>query len=152
MNKAALTEADLSGLLSDYLLNGRAQERWTIKSVEVEDDRLVAEIAMVETYVSDTDEGGFHLTIFSSLEFLSQLMIIYAHIWAGMDEKVREGWMVESSIKCLGSIRSATNIRVEMDVLKMRKRGPNLYCHANFTISDDLSDARFEASLKGFLS
>lgn len=42
---------------------------------------------MNSTFVSATDTGGFHLTIFSASEFLSQLAIIYGHIGNGLTEK-----------------------------------------------------------------
>ena len=45
---------------------------------------------MRSAYVSGTDAGGFHLTIFSALEFASQLMIVYGHVWAGLEKKVRD--------------------------------------------------------------
>ncbi len=48
---------------------------------------LKAKLRMNSTFVSATDTGGFHLTIFSAYEFLSQLAIIYGHIGNGLTEK-----------------------------------------------------------------
>ncbi len=93
--KVCLSAAEIEKLSSHYLNDGRKQESWKIEQVEISGDLLNATLSMSSTYVSDTDEHGFHLTIFSTLEFLSQLMIIYGHNWAGLDEKTREGWMVE---------------------------------------------------------
>jgi len=146
-----LTKSQIEATSSQYLKEGRKQETWEISSVLIKQSGLVAEIVMTETYVSNTDVGGFHLTTFSSLEFLSQLMIVYAHEWAGLERKVREGWMVDSQIKCAGSIRS-TVMEVNMDVHKIKKRGDNLYCHASFVITGTGDDGQFNASLKGFLS
>lgn len=146
-----LGPAEIEKLSSHYLNDGRKQESWKIEQVEISDGLLNATLSMSSTYVSDTDEHGFHLTIFSTLEFLSQLMIIYAHNWAGKDEKTREGWMVESHTKTVRAIRNPNAIDVEMKVDKMRKRGENLYCAADFCVTDD-QDGLFEVQLKGFLS
>ncbi len=148
---ANLNKVDLEKLSSHYLTSGRKQESWTIETVQVRDDSLSAEVTMASTYVSGTDARGFHLTIFSTLEFLSQLMIIYAHVWAGLPDKTREGWMVESKTRCVRAIRNADNIRVTMLVRSMRKRGDNLYCDAEFRVTDE-QDGLFEVQLKGFLS
>ena len=149
----SLSKEQIAETSSTYLQQGRKLESWEITEVIINDDSLTAVVTMTETSASETDNQGFHLTVFSSLEFLSQLMIVYAHDWAGIDAKVREGWMVESSIKCLGSLRGDEFV-VEMDILKMRKRGPNLYCHANFTITETSKPDgdKFVATLKGFLS
>lgn len=148
---ARLGPTEIGKLSSHYLNEGRKQESWRIEEIEISNNRLDARVSMSSTYVSSSDSQGFHLTIFSTLEFLSQLMILYAHVWAGLPEKRREGWMVESSTRSLRAIRSAENIRVEMTVLKMRKRGENLYCVAEYRVTDD-KDGLFEARLKGFLS
>jgi hypothetical protein len=94
-----LGPADIEKFSSHYLNEGRKQESWRIDAVEVEDGRLRATVSMRSTYVSTTDDKGFHLTIFSTLEFLSQLMIVYAHVKAGLAEKTLEGWMGESETR-----------------------------------------------------
>lgn len=146
-----LSVADIQNLSSHYLNEGRKQESWQIEEIEINDKRLTAEVSMRTTYVSDTDAKGFHLTIFTTLEFLSQLMIIYAHTWAGFPKKIREGWMVESSTRSVRAIRDPSNIKVEMEVVSMRKRGENLYCVAGYRVTDD-QGGLFEVKLKGFLS
>lgn len=142
---------EIKRLSSTYLTEGRKQESWRIHEIEIQDDRLIARIGMESTFISEQDPGGFHLTVFSTLEFLSQLMIIYAHVWAQLPEKRREGWMVESRTRVLRAIRDADDIRVEMTVSKMRKRGVHLYCVADYRVTDG-QGGLFEASLKGFLS
>lgn len=151
--KVEFSQADLAPLLSDYLVNGRKAESWSLQSVTVDttESRLVATLDMTSTYSSATDRAGFHLTIFTSLEFTSQLMIIYAHVWAGLDKKVREGWMVESKTRTVKAIRDSEGVLVEMHVKKMRQRGVNLYCDAHFKITDT-QGGLFEVDLKGFLA
>lgn len=141
---------DVNAISSHYLKEGRKQESWEIQSIEIDHRVLRARITMTSLYVSGTD-SGFHLTIFSTLEFVSQLMIIYAHDWAGLPKKVREGWMVESTTRAVRQIRNPDDIRVEMNVRQMRKHGEHLICIADFRVSDD-ADGLFEISLKGFLS
>lgn len=136
---------------SPYLTTGRKHETWQINSIEIEHNHLIADISMCSTYVSATDNNKFHLTIFSALEFLSQLMIIYAHVWAGLGKKSREGWMVESHTRSIRAVRNPEHIKVEMNVRRMHQRGFNLYCQADYRVTDD-QDGLFEVELKGFLS
>jgi hypothetical protein len=148
---AQLGPKEILPFASDYLHNGRKLESWQINSIAIEDKHLVADVSMTATYASTTDAGGFHLTVFSTLEFLSELMIIYAHVWAGLNAKVREGWMVESSAKLVRSIRDPEHIKVEMQAKSIRKRGDNLICIADYKVTDQYGGL-FEVSLKGFLS
>lgn len=146
-----LSAEDIKKLASPYLNGGRKQESWEICDVEIAGEALRAQIAMRTLYVSDSDAHGFHLTIFSALEFLSQLMIIYAHAWAGMPEKTRECWMVGSTIRSVHAIRDPAQIHVAMTVKKMRQRGENLYCLADFRVTDN-QGGLFDIQIKGFLS
>lgn len=149
--RATLAPADFAGLLSPYLTQGRRDDTWQIDGVQIDGPTLQAQVSMRSTFTSATDAGGFHLTVFTALEFASQLMIIYAHAWAGLERKLREGWMVESSTRSLRAIRSAQAIAVAMQVRSMRRRGEHLYCVADYVVSDD-AGGRFEITLKGFLS
>lgn len=141
---------DVNAISSPYLKEGRKQESWEIQSIEIDQRVLRARIRMTSLYVSETD-SGFHLTIFSTLEFVSQLMIIYMHEWAGLSKKLREAWMVESTIRAVRQIRNPDDIRVEMNVRQRRKHRQHLICIADFRVTDD-ADGLFEISLKGFLS
>jgi hypothetical protein len=146
-----LSAEDIEKLSSPYLNGGRKQESWEICDLEIDGDDLRANIVMRSVYVSGSDVHGFHLTIFSALEFLSQLMIIYAHAWAGMPEKKRECWMVGSTTRSVHAIRDPAQIKVDMTVKKMRQRGENLYCVADFRVTDN-QGGLFEIQIKGFLS
>lgn len=151
IKKVVLNRDEIKDLSSYYLNEGRKQETWQIDHVRIEDMIAEAKISMVSRYLSATDNNEFHLTIFSALEFLSQLMIVYAHIWAGRQEKVGEGWMIESSMKSVRAIRDPENILVSMSVEKIRERGANLYCIASYRIIDR-HDGLMEVRLKGFLT
>ena len=151
IKKVKLNSEDIRELCSYYLNEGKKQEVWQINHVMIEDEMLDAHISMISRYLSPTDNNEFHLTIFSALEFLSQLMIIYAHFWARREKKVGEGWMVESSMKSFRVIRDPENILVSMTVEKIRERGVNLYCIASYKVTDD-QGGLMEVRLKGFLT
>lgn len=146
-----LDKKDYEQLLSPYLQDGRKHERWNLDRIEMEGKALRALVSMRSTYVSSTDAGGFHLTIFSTLEFLSQLMIIYVHKWAGQTEKKREAWMVESRTHSVRPIRDPAEINVEMNVQSMRRRGEVLYCTAEFAVTDKFGGL-FKVGLKGVVA
>ncbi len=144
-----LSVADIQNLSSHYLNEGRKQESWQIEEIEINGQHLTARVSMRTTYVSATDEKGFHLTIFTTLEFLSQLLIIYMHVRAGLSKKTREVWMVESSTRSVRAIRDSANIKVEMEVVSIRKRGENFYCVADYRVTDD-QGGLFKVKLKAF--
>ena len=146
-----LSKLEINQRISPYLTAGRKHESWVINNIELDHSGLVADVEMVETYNSHTDDGKFHLTVFASLEFLSQLMIIWGHERADLDKKTEECWMAESSIKCPSSIRSK-NLKVEMHTKKFRIRNDVIYVKADFIIcSNNPGDGEFLASLTGFL-
>lgn len=153
MSKAGrkiLGSEEISRLSSTYLSQGRRQEEWEITYVEIDDDVLKARIRMRTRYISPTDPGGFHLTIFSTLEFLSQLAIIYVHVWAGLTEKTREGWMLECSINSKQSIRDPENIQVIMKIPLIRNIRNKIIVTAESRVFDD--NGQFQASMKCILS
>ncbi|MBF0470300.1 MAG: hypothetical protein HQL48_02880 [Gammaproteobacteria bacterium] len=127
------------------------QDCWEIASVTIEGKLLRSQIRMRSTYLSPSDNHGFHLTIFTALEFLSQLAIIYGHVWAGYEEKKREGWLLESTIAAKKSIRSSDNIMVEMEAASIRKVGDNIIGKSRARVVDD-EGGLFLATLKCFLS
>jgi hypothetical protein len=150
LGKKILSTEEINKLSSVYLNEGIKQEGWEITHVEIEGNILTARIRMKSQYVSPTDTSGFHLTIFSTLEFLSQLTIIYAHVWAGLTEKTREGWMIECSVTSGQTIRDPNNIEVNMEVISIKKVGENILAVTKSRVFD--STGQFEARLKGFLS
>jgi len=146
-----LSAEEIVKLSSTYLNEGRKQESWEILDIKIKDNILFARLKMSSFFISPTDQAGFHLTIFSTLEFLSQLVIIYAHVWAGYTEKTREGWMVESNIISKHAIRDPDNIQIEMTVKSIKKIGENMVAVTQSRIFDS-QGGLFEARLKGFLS
>lgn len=118
--------------------------------MRVVDHVLFATIDMLSTSPSQTDRGGFHLTSFSTMEFLSQLKIIHAHHEAGFEKKEREGWMLESHIKCKRSIRSVENIKVKMVFTTFKITGSKIMATCDAEVTDD-QGGLFEAQLKSML-
>jgi hypothetical protein len=148
--KQKLTQKDISAFASDYLHNGRKDENWEITNIEIEGKTLTANVRMKSYYTSATDPGGFHLTIFTTLEFLSELTIILAHNLAGLKKKTREGWMLESSIVSKKAVRDPENIQVRMEGISMKKMGHNIIGVTKSKVFD--SSGSFEVRIKAFLS
>ncbi len=154
MNKSLskrLLPSEIARFSSRYLTEERRRESWRIDEIEIQDDRLTARVSVQNGYCSSTDGNRFHLSLMTAMEFLSQLMIVYAHVWSGLSEKTREGWMVESTTRTVRAIRNSDLIRVEMTVPTMRKRGDHLYCIADYRLTDE-QGGLFEVRIKGFLS
>lgn len=136
---------------SPYLNGGRAKESWIIDEVKIDNEKLYAKISMKKVFLSPTDINGFHLTVFSALEFISQLIIIYFHVWANLTEKKQEAWMLENTIRIKKSIRSRSDINVNLEFIKIRKIGLRLHAITQYTVTDDLG-GHFEGSIKSFIS
>lgn len=148
--KTKLSTEQIAAFTSHYLTQGRAQEAWEITQIDIDGKVLNAKLRMRSRYVSSTDPGGFHLTIFSTLEFLSQLTIIHAHVLAGYTSKTREGWMIESAIRSKHAIRDPENINVRMEVASIKTFKHHIIATTKSRVYDD--HGAFEATLKGFLS
>ena len=131
-----LTPGDYAQISSPYLAEGRKSESWEIGNIEISGKKLKTVVRMTSTYLSPTDNGGFHLSYITCLEFLSQIMTIHGHVWANLKEKTREGWIVESSTRNTKPIRDPDNIQVEMTVASIRKMGEAYYSIANFHVTD----------------
>lgn len=145
-----LTPADWADIASPYLSEGRKSESWEIVRVEVTGKTLKAVVRMTSIYHSATDEGQFHLSIFTTLEFLTQLLIIYGHVWAGEKRKTREGWMVETSTHNVKAIRDPEHIEVTMEAASIRKVRDALYSIASFRVTDK-HGGLCTAKLKGII-
>lgn len=145
-----LGRAQIDALSSVYIDEGVKKDAWEIVEIEIDEAILKARIRMTSFFVSPTDAGGFHLTIFSTQEFLAQLANIYLHLAAGFERKERETWMRESAITSRQAIRDPENIRVEMDFFGLRKIGGGVASMANCRVFDD-GGGLFTARLKGLL-
>ena len=148
---AHLGPDEIAAFLSPYLAEGRRQEAWRIEEVTIDGQRLEARVGMTHVYESASDPHGFHLTAFSTLEFVSQLVIIYGHVWAGLDKKTREGWLLEASIRTEKAIRARDGIQVTVLTKSIRKVRDNLIGTFEFTVADGLGGS-FGGRLKAFLS
>jgi hypothetical protein len=146
-----LSAQDIKPLSSPYLNEGRSQERWRVHGVDIDGPRLRAQVAMESVYVSATDDGGFHLSVFATQEFVSDLLIVYLHAWAGYKRKTREVWMLESSVRSRYAIRSRDRIQVDMQVASIRKMGEKVLCTADFRVTDERGGL-FELRLKVMLA
>jgi hypothetical protein len=146
-----LASTQIHDISSALLSEGRPHEKWKIDAITIDGDSLHAVVSMVSTYVSPTDTNGFHLSVFTTLEFLSQLKVIYAHHWAGIEKKTQEAWMLESNVKCIKAIRDSNKMNVTMKIIKAKMVKGRIYCVTQSTVTDDLG-GHFEVALKSFLS
>lgn len=145
-----LDRHQVSDLSSRYIEEGVKKDCWEILEINISDTVLKARLRMTSFFVSPTDPGGFHLTIFSTQEFLAQLANIYLHVLAGYTEKSRETWMRECNITSRSAIRDPENIMVEMDFFGRKKLGDTFISMARCRVYDD-QDGLFVAKLKGLL-
>jgi hypothetical protein len=141
---------EIAALSSVYIDRGVKQDAWEILEIDIDGALLKARIRMTSFFVSPTDPGGFHLTIFSTQEFLAQLANIYLHVAAGFETKCRETWMRECAISSRKVIRDPENIRVEIDFFGQKRLGDSLAAMANGRVYDD-QGGLFTARLKGLL-
>lgn len=145
-----LGPAEIAALSSPYIDKGLKQDAWEILEIEISGAILKARARMKSFFVSPTDPGGFHLTIFSTQEFLAQLANIYLHVAAGYSTKERETWMRECTITSRKTIRDAENIRIEMDFFGLKRIGDGVASMANCRVFDE-EGGLFTARLKGLL-
>jgi hypothetical protein len=104
---------NLQPLMSPYLNGGRQIERWKIKQVETNHERLRAIVEMTDFFTSPTD-SGFHLSNLTGLEIVAQLRIIHIHLHLGLKKKSKEIWFLKGSEKCITPIRDPQNIIVDL--------------------------------------
>jgi len=145
-----LGKSEIANLSSRYIEEGVKVDAWEIRNINISGNLLKAEIGMVSFFVSPTDPDGFHLTIFSTQEFLAQLANIYLHIAAGFKTKCRETWMRECSITSRNVIRNPEKILVEMDFFGLKKIQDTVISMAKCRVYDD-QGGLFTARIKGLL-
>jgi hypothetical protein len=149
-SEISLGKAEIADLSSRYIDEGVKVDAWEILNINISGRLLKAEIGMVSYFVSPTDPDGFHLTIFSTQEFLAQLANIYLLIAAGFKTKCRETWMRECSITSRRVIRNPEKILVEMDFTSLKKIQDSVISMANCRVYDD-QGGLFTARIKGLL-
>lgn len=145
-----LGRTEITDLSSRYIDEGVKQDAWEIRNINISGKLLKAEVGMVSFFVSPTDPDGFHLTIFSTQEFLAQLANIYLHVAAGFKTKCRETWMRECTITSRKVIRNPEKIIVEMDFFSLKKVQDSVVAMARCRVYDD-QGGLFTARVKGLL-
>ena len=145
-----LGKTEIADLSSNYIDEGVKVDAWEIMNINISGKLLKAEIGMVSFFVSPTDPDGFHLTIFSTQEFLAQLANIYLHVAADFKTKCRETWMRECAITSRKVIRNPKKIFVEMDFFSLKKIENSVVSMAKCRVFDD-QGGLFTARIKGLL-
>lgn len=145
-----LGKPEIANLSSRYIDEGVKVDAWEIQNINISGNLLKAEIAMTSFFVSPTDPDGFHLTIFSTQEFLAQLANIYLHLAADFKTKCRETWMRECTITSRKAIRNPEKIIVEMDFFSLKKMQDSVIAMARCRVFDE-KGGLFTARIKGLL-
>lgn len=91
-----LSNAVLQPLMSPYIGAGQKAESWRFDWVELCGHDVKAQARMDQYYCSATDNARFHLSMFTALEMISQLLIIFGHRYEGLETKTREAWLVSA--------------------------------------------------------
>ena len=145
-----LGKTEIADLSSRYIDEGVKVDSWEILNINISGSLLKAEIGMVSFFVSPTDPDGFHLTIFSTQEFLAQLANIYLHVAADFKTKCRETWMRECAITSRKAMRNPEKIFVEMDFFSLKHIQDSIVSMAKCRVYDD-QGGLFTARIKGLL-
>lgn len=148
--KALLNSAQVKALSSKYIDEGVKNDCWAIRDIEISGAVLKAHVGMTSFFVSTTDSGGFHLTIFSAQEMLAQVANIYLHVFSGYTVKSKETWMRECSITCRSSVRDFENIMVELEITAIREVADTVIAQASARVYDE-EGGLFTAKLKGIM-
>jgi len=133
-----LSPLQIDKLSSDYLADGRREERWRFNEIRVESGQVFAVARMEQYYRSATDDNQFHLSYITGHEIASQLGIIFLHYNAGFTEKCREVWMSESHNRCFAPIRDPLGIHVAMTINRLKKRKELWLCDIECELTDVL--------------
>lgn len=141
---------EIAALSSAYIDEGVKRDAWEILEARVSGPWIKARVRMTSFYVSPTDSGGFHLTIFSTQEILAQLANIYLQLAKGYETKSSETWMRECSITSRRAIRDHENIRAEINIFGLKRLGESLAAMGEGRVYDD-QGGLFTARLKGLL-
>lgn len=145
-----LNRQQISGLSSRYIDEGVKKDCWEILDMNISGNRVKARLRMSSYFVSPTDPSGFHLTIFSTQEFLAQLSNIFLQVVAGYEVKTRETWMRECTITSRRAIRDPENIMVDMEFMSIKKLGGAIVSSGKSRVYDDRGGL-FIARLKGLI-
>jgi len=141
---------EIAALSSAYIDTGVKKDAWELFEVRIRDRLVEARARMTSFFISPTDAGGFHLTIFSAQEMLAQLANIFLQVAAGHETKRAETWMRECSIVSRSVIRDPENIRVELNITGLKRVGDTLAGIGQGRVFDD-QGGLFTARLKGLL-
>lgn len=144
-----LNHDEILEISSPYLNKGRKDDIWKITEIQVDGTKSYSKVMMDKYYVSATDVG-FHLTSFSTLEFLSQIFIAHHHILNNLPKKMQEAWMMESSIKCNKAIRDPLNINVTAEINYTKKVGSKFLGVMNAEVRD--KTGLFTAEIKALIA
>jgi hypothetical protein len=107
-------------MMSDYLRCEKKREEWKINWIEWDAPTIRASARLEGWSGSKTDQGRFHLSIYSAREMDAQLSIISLHLRLGLSRKTAEVWLLKCTEECRAPITDPDDIRFER-LSKLRK-------------------------------
>lgn len=146
----SISKSEFDKVSSNYLSSGRSNESWQIDSISYNPAQLIAFISMKNAFLVESDQKKWHLPIFPIYEFTSQLQIIYLHLWAQLEKKTKEIWMIETNIRAIRPILSRDSIKVVVNKSRIRKTDKGIYCICDHIITDH-DDGLINIKIKSFL-
>jgi hypothetical protein len=123
-------------LMSDYLAKYKANERWTINTIDWDGTTLKAAVSLTGWATSETDNNLFHVSIFSIREIDAQLGIIGLHLKLGLERKTAEVWLLKCVEECRQAIRDPNNVMVSMTFDIRSTKSGKLLSERRSTITD----------------
>ena len=123
-------------LMSEYLAKHKANERWTINTIDWDGTTLKAAVSLTGWTTSETDNNLFHVSIFSIREIEAQLRIIGLHLKLGLERKTAEVWLLKCIEECRKAIRDPNNVIVTINFNIRPSKSGKLLSEARSIITD----------------
>lgn len=129
---------DIRPFLSGYLTEGYREDDLVMKSVCFRGDSIDGQFSAEHAYIPG-DGHGFHLSLISAANCISQLSIIFACLDSRMPEKPGEVYASDFSIQFKRPIRTRSfNIFLRRDEVEIRNRTKR------YRVSGTVANGHFE--------
>jgi len=150
-----LTTEEWGAIYSSYIQSGYKDDCFEITRLEFNNSEVLATCKMTQYYVSDTDDSGFHLSIFTAIAILGQPLIIHAHVINNVWRKDFEVLMGKLSIELKRPIRTPNEISLRLRIihqdLKPSQSQKDLI-RAAYTWAFDIEQGAFTGELSAYFT
>jgi hypothetical protein len=150
-----LKPEEWEAIYSPYIQSGYKDDCFEITQLEFNNSEVLATCKMTQYYVSDTDDSGFHLSIFTAIAILGQPLIIHAHVINNVWRKDYEVLMGKLSIDLKRPIRTPNEISLRLRIidkaLKSSQSQKDLI-RAAYTWAFDIEQGAFTGELSAYFT